>query len=421
MNQELAGLAAELYYGITLCFKAISLLLLFPIALFALFFLHSWGGTGADLNEPVQDWVEVSSGIAALSEFKNVSPLGIHTPESDSDGNSFYAYSVFKNVPYALADKDKQIEEVTISFRGRYNEVTFQREPQEFVGSDSIVWNPNVVFYNRNDFRDYNSDSVRKPHLLYWPFGMFGVACLVFCLSDLGLYLIRRKEFCLNALCSLFLLLFSGFWVWGFWTIGRQGNPVPLPRNYSDNAGELYELCRRNQDQLAEILRTHPQTALVKADFLPQTENVAEKLPKEEQLALPYGRELAQNYLNTLNTQLYPNRPQRRNLHYGHVFVGGGPLQDPGYVRINADLFNYLFYAPGFTLETMRDLNHKIQWTQLDENFFLGRYDDFISEMRNFSMFVAAVEVIYLFSIVLPCLLLLRVYLKSRATQSNAM
>ncbi len=80
----------------------------------------------------------------------------------------------------------------------------------------------------------------------------------------------------------------------------------------------------------------------------------------------------------------------RRAVEPGHVFVGGTPLLHPGYVRINADHFKYLFYAPGFTPETIRELNPKMQWIPLEDDFSLGRYSDPIAGMRNPALFVAA-------------------------------
>lgn len=59
----------------------------------------------------------------------------------------------------------------------------------------------------------------------------------------------------------------------------------------------------------------------------------------------------------------------RRAVEPGHVFVGGTPLLHPGYVRINADHFKYLFYAPGFTPETILELNPKMQWIPLEDDF----------------------------------------------------
>lgn len=80
----------------------------------------------------------------------------------------------------------------------------------------------------------------------------------------------------------------------------------------------------------------------------------------------------------------------RRAVEPGHAFVGGTPLLHPGYVRINADHFKYLFYAPGFTPETILELNPKMQWIPLEDDFYFGRYSDPIAGMRNPALFVAA-------------------------------
>lgn len=107
--------------------------------------MDSRRGTGADLNEPVQDWLEVSAGIAVLSEFKNIPPC---TDTQDSGVSVYRLYT-----PSIISrDENKQVEEANV-----YPGWLIYREPPGRTNADPIVLgtmrelNPEIRWTQRDD------------------------------------------------------------------------------------------------------------------------------------------------------------------------------------------------------------------------------------------------------------------------------
>ena len=79
-----------------------------------------------------------------------------------------------------------------------------------------------------------------------------------------------------------------------------------------------------------------------------------------------------------LNKTFFPGEAQERNIHNGIGFVSKKPFFPYDYIRVNVDLFNYLFYAPGLTEENLVEINPKLTYRSLGEGIWLGQYSDYI-------------------------------------------
>ena len=115
---------------------------------------------------------------------------------------------------------------------------------------------------------------------------------------------------------------------------------------------------RENEPVLRRVLNEQPDIALVELPFL-------KALPMEN------GDDL-------LNKTFFPGEAQERNIHNGIGFVSKKPFFPYDYIRVNVDLFNYLFYAPGLTEENLVEINPKLTYRSLGEGIWLGQYSDYI-------------------------------------------
>ncbi len=115
---------------------------------------------------------------------------------------------------------------------------------------------------------------------------------------------------------------------------------------------------RENEPVLRRVLNEQPDIALVELPFL-------KALPMEN------GGDL-------LNKTFFPGEAQERNIHNGIGFVSKKPFFPYDYIRVNVDLFNYLFYAPGLTEENLVEINPKLTYRSLGDGIWLGQYSDYI-------------------------------------------
>jgi hypothetical protein len=84
-----------------------------------------------------------------------------------------------------------------------------------------------------------------------------------------------------------------------------------------------------------------------------------------------------------------------------NVFVSKKPLFPHNYVRINLDIFNYLFYAP--EVNSLKEINPLMEYTKLADGIWLGSYTEYNSLRARFMI----IPYICLFSIWLAFIVLI--------------
>lgn len=145
----------------------------------------------------------------------------------------------------------------------------------------------------------------------------------------------------------------------------------PHWRNHQTSYRETYEVLQKNQPALQAMLTGDLATGIHPAPFLAG---------------------LKSNISTTEFEKLgnYPDRAQERNVHNGEVFLSRTPFFPYDYVRINVDLFNYLFYSPKLTAENLEKINPHMTYKPLADGFWLGQYTDYIdwNKRLNFCYYV---------------------------------
>lgn len=363
--------------------KFLALLALFPVFLFIPSFFIVWGGNGASLNEPVQDWVEARYGIAALARFDG---FPAHAkPES---------VRYFSELtPFPTYNQHGKLENVEIVLRGFYNSVFFyaRPEPPNFKGEFTVNWNDRIAFQYVHGFRDMAKDSAIRPAVITSIFTLFIVCSAIFIVLTLAVRWVRPDRFRSSLIRSLVVIGVLGIWTWGWWLVGRGGHGFIHREGRGNASRDSYRLAREHRPELDRLLRNTTTTALKKVSFLPQPPG---SMPLEERCAA------------VLKLDFFPLSPRQDNIHHGHVFVAGTPLAPSGYVRINVDLFHYLFYAPAMTSAEVRKINPKMEWIPCGDGFYLGRYHIYFEEMQMLADLLGAYFVVWVSMVLALCRML---------------
>jgi len=134
----------------------------------------------------------------------------------------------------------------------------------------------------------------------------------------------------------------------------------PHWRNYQTSYRETYQQLEKNTSLLENLLKSDRETGICRAEFL---DGVKSNMP----------------VLKFESLSNYPAQPQERNVHNGEVFLSKAPFFPYDYIRINVDLYNYLFWGPDLEATTMTKINPYMTYTKLSDGFWLGQYTDYIN------------------------------------------
>ena len=204
----------------------------------------------------------------------------------------------------------------------------------------SSKWNDRLRFYYYPDYK----------------VGLFNLAMFFYVLGPVVCYFflfllllgVRFSRY-IVAICTWITFL---LWIPFLWS------HFPQPRNYSSSYQDTCFLMRENEPVLRRVLSEQPDISLVELPFL-------KALPME-------------NGDDMLNKTFFPGEAQERNIHNGIGFVSKKPFFPYDYIRVNVDLFNYLFYAPELTEENLVEINPKLTYRSLGDGIWLGQYTAYI-------------------------------------------
>ena len=139
---------------------------------------------------------------------------------------------------------------------------------------------------------------------------------------------------------------------------------TPHWRNYTDSYKETYKVILQNIDKLKPILNNAADIGIYSVAFLAGFE----KQPQAN--------------CNIERKPYFPITSQERNIHGGKVFISKTPIFPYEYIRINIDLFNYLFYAPDLKQDDLKKINAAMTYVHLKDDIWLGQYQLFIGNIH---------------------------------------
>ena len=331
--------------------------------LYLIFFNHgcSWvernihyDVSGKCINELVQDAVEQNWGIRNFYEAFSRQPLK-DIPWVEKDSRNGLSYLMLQNSVSKQRERFGRVSLDDSTFSIFFGpQLTGVREGKGWVLRPCYDWKGRPISSNWNDllqlyyYRDYKE-------------AMFSLAvtCCVIppvagCLFLFLFYIVSAfvgKRYN-RSFVAIYTWITFALWVPFLWSY------FPHPRNYSSSYQDTWHLMRENEPVLRRVLNEQPDIALVELPFL-------KALPMEN------GDDL-------LNKTFFPGEAQERNIHNGIGFVSKKPFFPYDYIRVNVDLFNYLFYAPGLTEENLVEINPKLTYRSLGEGIWLGQYSDYI-------------------------------------------
>jgi hypothetical protein len=150
------------------------------------------------------------------------------------------------------------------------------------------------------------------------------------------------------------LLIAASIWFWHLIAFSPHG------RNYHGSERETLTVMRAHRGVLAQMLTQTEKTGLYPAAFLTRMDSFPAIADVEKM-------------------DYYPNRPQERNIHHGRVFISKTPFFPYNYIRVNVDLFTYLFYGPGLSAADFAEINGSMVFRDLGDGIWLGRYESLIA------------------------------------------
>lgn len=167
--------------------------------------------------------------------------------------------------------------------------------------------------------------------------------------------ILYRKKKKLNAVAFLiFSISLSIIYFWHFLSMN------PCWRNYYNSADQTEKILVENVDRLHELLSSSRPTGIYPLQFLQKAEPAT---------PIPEVR----------NLRYFPLKKQEKSIHNGEVFLSKTPLMYYDYIRINVDLYNYLFFAPSLTQKELNSINPQMKFRYLQDGIWLGRYANLIS------------------------------------------
>ena len=295
------------------------------------------------INEIVQDTVEKNWGIRNFYE----SCLGEEDHRVDL---TIVDASSKREIPFARV----WIHGLTVSAAllapaSRINNVTFQIEspPDTLEQRYDGLNRPVRAQWKLFNFSDLKAATFRISIIFY----ILGPVVFYFLIFMFGLLPLCKGPQS-NSVVAVYTLFTFALWGVFLWL------HFPHPRNYSSSYLDTWHLMRENESVLRRVLNEQPDIALVELPFL-------KSLPMEN------GGDL-------LNKTFFPGEAQERNIHNGIGFVSKKPFFPYDYIRVNVDLFNYLFYAPELTEENLVEINPKLTYRSLGNGIWLGQYSDYI-------------------------------------------
>ena len=341
-----------------------AILIMLSLWLYLIFFIHgcSWvdrvtdyNVSGKCINELVQDAVEQNWGIRNFYEAFSLQPLkDIPWVERDSGDGLFYL--MVQNPVSKQKERFGMVSLENSTFSVFFGpELTGIREGKAQVLSPfydrkgrpvSSDWNDLLQLYYYRDYEECMLFDFAIRYCVIPPVA----GCLFLFLSYIAsVFGGERYKRTLVAGCTLIT-----FALWVLFLLSY----FPHPRNYSSSYQDTWHLMWENEPVLRRVLNEQPDIALVELPFL-------KALPMEN------GGDL-------LNKTFFPGEAQERNIHNGIGFVSKKPFFPYDYIRVNVDLFNYLFYAPELTEENLVEINPKLTYRSLGDGIWLGQYSDYI-------------------------------------------
>lgn len=316
--------------------------------------------SGKVINEIMQDQIEMLFGINNLLDSALREPLKyiLH------DKNDLAVYTGKRPSSYVVSVNDfsinqRQNEAFTLGNPGRgfFLEGRVPGVSDSRQGSGNyFTWNSQlnghvILDFDRSFFHPSIVLRITGPVILLF-------ICFLFTLNSL----FPEKPFenwksTLNIfnLSCCFPLYFVAFISWLIFFLIY----FPCPRNYENSYHSTFTQLKSHQNSLKFLLDSTPETSLAKLDCL---QDMSFNTPTSE----------------LVDTYLFPLGRQEKNIHNGSVFVSKKPFFPYNYIRINVDLFNYLFYAPGLTLDDLNELNDQMEYRYLGNDIWLGQYRKYI-------------------------------------------
>lgn len=209
----------------------------------------------------------------------------------------------------------------------------------------SFHWNDNYLGILKNNF-----------DVIYFdPFIIILISGPILLLSLSVLYLFQHPQ--QNTTDKIVTLIILGISILGLSTTLVM---KPYARNYKNSYNETVTIVNKNTNQLSEMLKKHQRTEIIRLNFLK---------------GLPSNKSQQQ----LLQQSFFPTEKQERNIHNAKAFISKSPFFPNDYIRINVDLFNYLFYSPNLTSHALEASNSRLTYRYLGNDIWLGQYQSYIN------------------------------------------
>lgn len=327
----------------------IAAIVFFVYICLVLFFFSTIGGpfdnlVGVDTNEIMQDWMERNLGL------KNI--LNGHL-KKDFKVKTLYKDGVF----ISILNKDQLIFDKARGYSGYVHNNHFWNEAKgnkyelfQFQWNHNFLGKVASVKFKIGEWKFYIYFAIILPTFIFFIF--------YFCMRY---HLLKNEKTNWRTLyteLNIWAVLFSVIWFSHLMLF------TPHWRNYTDSYKETYKVILQNIDKLKPILNNAADIGIYPVAFLAGFE----KQPQAN--------------CNIERKPYFPITSQERNIHGGKVFISKTPIFPYEYIRINIDLFNYLFYAPDLKQDDLKKINAAMTYVHLKDDIWLGQYQLFIGNIH---------------------------------------
>lgn len=224
----------------------------------------------------------------------------------------------------------------------------------------SFMWNPQLIGISKSDF----NYTFSYPSILFLITGPVILLFISFWVTLKSLFpqkTLKNLKFLVNifesSYCMPFYFLAFVFWMAFFFIY------FPAYRDYENSYKDTYTRIKQCKSYLDEKLNSTSDTSIVELNCL---SNMFHNIS---------------NY-DILNQYFFPLGQQEKNIHNGSAFISKQPFFPYNYIRINIDLFNYLFYAPKLTKQDLESINARMEYRNLGDGIWLGQYHNYVSAVK---------------------------------------
>jgi len=326
-------------------------MLLALLAVLLLFFSYAkpfYMLCGGDTNELAQDWFESKLGIeSSYNKF--------HDREPYAGKTALDMYSIHSN---------EDIFQVNRFGRSGFRFYMKNCNVQE--GRDKPDRNFHYIFYwNKHIYGEMDVRTVQAA-FRYWKVYVIAillVPAIYFFLLHLFLFIYGKRKTSGRFYSYVRFICFSTLVYMSFLSI-HFIYYLPAYRNYQDSYKETFQVLDKNIYLLKEVLSKTKKTGLYSLKCFGKMEKKSDS-----------GKHF-------LTKSYYPLGSQEKNIHSGNVFISKSPFFPHDYIRINIDLFNYIYFSPTLTETQLSEINPVMVFTNLKNGLWLGQYNIYIEQVK---------------------------------------